>query len=198
MATDSLDADTADRLDMTRLATGDDGALESLMQRHGPAVYRLLLGLLQDPEEACDLAQETFVRLYQARGRFRSEDRLLPWLHTIALNLARNRLRWRRRHPTVSWGTVDGASQEPASSLELAASSEPSPLEQLQREERIRAVRQAVADLPPRLREVIVLCEWEERSQAEVATILRISPKAVESLLYRARRILRARLHAWL
>ena len=64
--------------------------------------------------------------------------------------------------------------------------------------ERARAVRVAVKQLPEDLREAIVLCEWEERSVAEAATILEATPKAVESRLYRARQVLRERLKSWL
>ena len=65
-------------------------------------------------------------------------------------------------------------------------------------EQRAGAVRLAVGQLPEKLREVIVLCEWEERRIAEAAAILDTTPKAVESSLYRARQLLRERLKAWL
>lgn len=191
------DTDPLDRADMQRLVAGDDSALDDLMRRHGAAVHRLLLGLVQDPEEANDLAQETFVRVYSARKRYRPADRFVPWLFTIATNLARNRLRWRARHPTVSLATLQPG-EDPPWRLDPEAPADPCPAERLQTEERIRAVRRAVAELPPRLREVVVLCEWEELSHLEVATVLGTTPKAVESLLYRARRLLRERLQPWL
>jgi RNA polymerase sigma-70 factor (ECF subfamily) len=65
-------------------------------------------------------------------------------------------------------------------------------------EERLEAVRRAVAELPASLREVVVLCEWEGLSQAEAATVLGTTVKGVESRLYRARQMLRARLQPWL
>ena len=75
---------------------------------------------------------------------------------------------------------------------------DPAPNEQTLAAERAAAVRAAVAGLPEDLRAAIVLCEWEERAVSEAATILRATPKAVESRLYRARRMLRERLKQWL
>lgn len=195
------ETDAQDRADMQRLVAGDDAALDDLMQRHGPAVHRLLVGLLQDPQDALDLAQETFVRVYQARHRFRTRDRFVPWLFTIATNLARNRLRWRQRHPTVTWEALAAQSMDCAcASTDRPAPSEvePSPAEVLQARERIEAVRRAIANLPVELREALLLCEWEDLSQAEAAAILGTTVKAVESRLYRARQILRAELRPWL
>lgn len=193
------DPDELDRRSMQRLAAGDDAALNELMERHGPAVYRLLLGLLQNPEDALDLAQETFVRLYRARARFRRTDRLVPWLYTIATNLARNRLRWRQRHPTISWESLAGEYRaDPVPATPSTPQTASSPADQLMTEERLEAVRRAVAELPASLREVVVLCEWEGLSQAEAATVLGTTVKGVESRLYRARQILRARLQPWL
>lgn len=195
------DSDDRDRADMQRLAAGEDAALDALMQRHAAAVHRLLLGLLGDPQDALDLTQETFVRVYQARHRFRPRERFIPWLFTIATNLARNRIRWRQRHPMVPWEPNPtgprnaGAGATPSVDCPEVADS---PAEILLSRERIDAVRQAVARLPPELREALVLCEWEELSQAEAAAVLGTTVKAVESRLYRARQILRAELRPWL
>lgn len=192
------DPDAQDRTDIQRLVAGDDGALNELIRRHGPTVHRLLLGLLNDPQDALDLAQETFVRVYQARHRFRTRDRFVPWLLTIATNLARNRLRWRQRHPTVPIETRSGDATDPAASSPALISNEPSPGERLLAQERLEAVRAAVAGLPAELREAVVLCEWEELSQAQAAAVLGTSAKAVESRLYRARQRLRSQLQHWL
>jgi RNA polymerase sigma-70 factor (ECF subfamily) len=115
---------------------------------------------------------------------------------TIAANLARNHFRWRSRHPTLS---LDAENPETEQSLgsTLPANS-PAPNEETLATERAEAVQMAVKNLPEDLREAIVLCEWEEHSVAEAATILEATPKAVESRLYRARQILRERLKNWL
>src|SRR5262245_54731783 len=96
------DAGPLDQDDMRRLVAGEQGALDMLMDRHAAAVHQFLLRMLGDPDDARELAQEAFVRVYQHRHRFRPEARFTTWLYTIAANLARNQLRWRARHATTS------------------------------------------------------------------------------------------------
>jgi RNA polymerase sigma-70 factor (ECF subfamily) len=187
-------ADTApqDRTDMARLAAGDDAALDDLMGRHAEAVLRYLVRLLHDEAEAEDVAQETFVRVYLHRTKFNPRQKFTTWLYSIATNLARDRQRWRTRHPQVALeaenGGVGGELKDvlPAPGL--------SPAEAAQAGERAELVRHAVAALPEDLRSPLVLAEYEELAQAEIAEILNCSPKAVEMRIYRARNFLRAKL----
>lgn len=196
MNMDITDSDAQDRADMARLAAGHDAALNDLMERHAAAVFRFLFRMLNHEDDANDLAQETFVRVFQARASFDPDKKFSTWLFTIAANLARNQIRWRTRHPNVS---LEAESESTEHSLtEKLASSSPTPKEQTLATERAVAVRAAVNELPEDMRAAIVLCEWEERSMAEAATILDATPKAIESRLYRARQILRDQLIGWL
>src|SRR5512137_3195644 len=99
---DTTDASALDGADMQRLAGGHDAALNDLMARHAQPVFQFLCRMLGNEDDANDLAQETFVRVYQHRGRFRPGARFSTWLYTIAANLARNHRRWLARHPNVS------------------------------------------------------------------------------------------------
>lgn len=192
----TTESDAQDRADMVRLAAGHDPALNDLMERHAPAVFRLLCRMLNNEDDANDLAQETFVSLFRSREKFRPNAKFSTWLFTIAANLARNQIRWRTRHPNVS---MDAESDSTDQALaETIASPAPTPKEQALSGERAAAVRIAVNNLPGDLREAIVLCEWEEHSLKEAAAILEATPKAIESRLYRARQILRERLKDWL
>jgi RNA polymerase sigma-70 factor (ECF subfamily) len=188
--------DAQDRADMERLAAGHDAALNDLMERHATPVFHFLCRMVGSEEDASDLAQETFVRVFKARGSFRTGEKFSTWLYTIAANLARNHFRWRSRHPTVSLETETGDSKQSLGSTLPART--PAPGEQFLAAERADAVRNAVRTLPDDLREAIVLCEWEERTVAEAAAVLGATPKAVESRLYRARQMLRERLEGWL
>jgi RNA polymerase sigma-70 factor (ECF subfamily) len=152
--------------------------------------------MLGNEDDANDLAQETFVRVFRARASFRTSEKFSTWLYTIAANLARNHFRWRARHLNVSLEAETGASEQTLGGT-LPANG-PAPNEQALTAERAAAVRVAVGKLPEDLREAIVLCEWEECTVAEAAAILETTPKAVESRLYRARQILRERLKSWL
>ena len=190
------ETDELDRMAMVRLAAGHDAALSDLMERHAPAVFRFLSRMLNNDDDANDLAQETFVRVYQARESFNTNKRFSTWLFTIAANLARNQIRWRSRHPNVSLESKLDA--EETSLAERISSTAPTPKEEVLSAERAAAVRAAVNALPADMREAIVLCEWEEFSMAETAAILKTTPKAIESRLYRARQSLRDRLKTWL
>ena len=192
----TTDSDALDRADMVRLARGQAAALNDLMARHATPVFRLLCRMLNNEDDANDLAQEAFVRVFQARGSFDPNQKFSTWLFTIAANLARNQIRWRTRHPNVS---LDAESDSTEQSLaERLPATTPTPKEQVLAGERGAAVRAAVNDLPEDMREALVLCEWEEHSVAEAAAILAATPKAIESRLYRARQILREQLKGWL
>jgi len=189
-------ADAYDRADMEQLIAGHDAALNDLMERHATPVFRFLCRMVGNEDDANDLAQETFVRVFRARASFRTNEKFSTWLYTIAANLARNHFRWRARHPNISLETETGESEQTLGSSLPA--NDPAPNEQALATERAAAVRIAVGKLPDDFREAIVLCEWEERSIAEAAAMLETTPKAVESRLYRARQILRERLKQWL
>lgn len=193
---DTTDAADLDRADMQRLAGGRDAALNDLMARHARPVFQFLCRMLGNKDDANDLAQETFVRVYQHRASFRPDARFTTWLYTIAANLARNHHRWLGRHPSVS---LDAESETTGQSIgDVLPSSHPSPDEAALATERAAAVRAAVEKLPADMREVVILCEWEDLSAAEAAAILDTTPKAVDNRLYRARNLLRERLKQWL
>jgi RNA polymerase sigma-70 factor (ECF subfamily) len=189
-------ADALDRADMERLAAGQDTALNDLMERHATPVFHFLCRMVGNEDDANDLAQETFVRVFRARASFRPNEKFSTWLFTIAANLARNHFRWRSRHPNVSLEAETGETEQTLGGTLPA--NDPAPNEQALATERAAAVRDAVGKLPEDLREAVVLCEWEECSMAEAAAILETTPKAVESRLYRARQMLREKLKSWL
>ena len=175
---------------------GQDTALNDLMERHATPVFHFLCRMVGNEDDANDLAQETFVRVFKSRGSFRMSEKFSTWLFTIAANLARNHFRWRSRHLNISLETENAETEQTLGST--LPSDNPAPNEQALATERAAAVHAAVGKLPEDLREAMVLCEWEELSMAEAATILGTTPKAVESRLYRARQLLRERLKGWL
>ena len=181
--------DEADRLAMARLAAGEELALNELMRRHAEPLYHFLLRLLQNETQAADLAEESFVRVYQHRARYRPKHKFSTWLYTIAANLARDVQRHRARHPQVSL-----EAEHPETGLafrELLPDAKPGPIERMEAAERAEAVRRALAALPEDLRVPLLLAEYEDKSYAEIATILDCSVKAVEMRIYRARQQLR-------
>lgn len=179
-----------DRALMQRVQQGDEGALGALMERWELPVKSVIGRLVFNASEAEELAQETFVRVWQQREKFRPAAEFRPWLFAIAINLARNRLRWWRRRPAVAlheWSETAEPRSGPAAEPAHGAHA-------LERVERAAAVRDAIAALPAELREALVLFEYEQLSHAEIAQAVNASPKAVETRIYRAREKLRAAL----
>lgn len=192
----NLEADARDREDMERLMAGQDAALNDLMERHATPLFHFLCRMTGNEDDANDLAQETFVRVFKSCKSYRTGQKFSTWLFTIAANLARNHFRWRSRHPNLSLEAENPVTEQSLGST-LPANT-PTPKEAVIAGERAQAVRDAVKNLPEEMRAAIVLCEWEERGVTEAAAILETTPKAVESRLYRARRLLRERLQSWL
>jgi RNA polymerase sigma factor (sigma-70 family) len=164
---------------MQRVQAGDEAALGRLMERWELPVTRLLARIVLNASDASELAQETFVRVWTQREKFRAGAEFRPWMFSIAVNLGRNRLRWWRRRPEIAleeW-IETGESETAARTVE--------------RQERAQAVQAAVAALPLELREALVLFEYEGLSHAEIAVALDCTAKAVETRVYRAREKLR-------
>jgi RNA polymerase sigma-70 factor (ECF subfamily) len=186
------DANEQDLLDMTRLAADHGAALNDLMSRHAERLFQYLVRSLQNEDDAADLAQETFVRVYQNRAKFDAHKKFSTWLYAIASNLVRDRYRWRKRHLQVSLdATNEATGNEFGESLPDPA---PPASETLQRSERAEVVRRAVAALPEQLRVPLILAEYEEKSHAEIGEILGCSARAVEVRIYKARQKLRVSL----
>lgn len=193
-----VDPEALDQADMARLQTGHEAALNALMDRHAGALFGFLCRFVRDEDAANDLAQESFVRVYQNRATFKPGMRFSSWLFTIAGNLARNHLRSRARRPEVSLESGSVSADGRDSAEDRFSETGLAPDEQSLHAERAAEVRHAVSQLPDDLREAIVLCELEDRTVAEAAAILETTVKAVESRLYRARQMLRQRLSRWL
>jgi len=175
-----------DTIDIQALRSGEDNALDRLMTRWQVPLRSFLYRHTQNEEDALDLAQETFVRVFQHRDRFQAEGKFSTWLFAIAYNLARDRARQHNRRPTQSLEDTP----------ELADSRQP--FISADEKERATAVRAAIADLPDDLRAAVILFEYEERSHAEIASIVGASAKAVETRLYRARQLLKKTLARYL
>lgn len=182
-----MSSTTRDELDaelMRTLAEGDDLALNRLMDTWSQPLIGYLLRLTGSHATACDLAQETFVRVHRHRFGYRSSQKFSTWLFAIATNLARNHARWRSRHPE--------ALTEPENLRELAvATPHASPDEQAAANERLAALQKAVSELPQDMREILILSTWHGMSHADIARVQNTSEKAVELRLYRARKLLR-------
>jgi len=165
---------------------GDTRAFEQLVRVYQRPIYRVAWGITRNAADADDLAQETFVRAYQAIGRFRVGEPLYPWLSRIAVNLAYSLFRHRRRRPETAlepllesgqqWGVDDD------------------PAEAVLEGERREQLGAAFDELSGEHRAILVLRVIEDMSYEQIAATLGIPAGTVMSRLSRARADLRAKL----
>jgi RNA polymerase sigma-70 factor (ECF subfamily) len=155
---------------------GDEGAFGELLRRHQNTVYGFARRMLGDDQEAQDVAQETFLRLYRSAGRYRPEASLRTFLLRIAKNICIDF--HRKKRPELMEELPEMASDE-------------SPLDLLEAAIETRQLEKAIEDLPIHQRAALLLRQGEHLNYAQIAEVLDISASAVESLLVRARRTLR-------
>lgn len=181
---------TTDEQIVERARVGDREAFGEIVRRWERKIFALAYGILGSPEDARDATQETFIAAYRNLQGFRGDAKVSSWLHRIAVNQCISRQRKARvRHET---GLEDERDAE--GERFLATAEHASPAKSAERREAAEAVRRAVAALPPELREVVLMKEFEELTFQEIADALEIPLSTVKSRLYTALRQLRLRL----
>ena len=170
---------------------GDREAFNELMEKYQKKVFSISYGMLSDYEDASDASQEVFVKVYRSIASFKGEASFATWLYRICANVCNDMLRKRqRRGVSVS---LDTEEDERGSAAELV-SDEPTPEESLELSETQRLVRNAVNELSPEYREIIIYSDLQQMSYDEIAKILRCPTGTVKSRLNRARNALRKKL----
>ena len=181
---------------LERLRRGEAAAYERLVAEQSGDVYALLFRLTNDPEEARDLTQETFLRAFQSINRFRGDSTLKTWIYRIAINQARNRWRWwrrRRRDATVSLDATDDQRDTPLAAT-LPNAHALNPEQETLAREREGQLRDALLGLRRSYREAVILRDVEGFSYEEIAAALQISIGTVKSRISRGRLELRKKL----
>lgn len=180
---------------ITAARAGQQDAFAEIVERHSGTIYNLALRLVNNPQEAEEVLQETFISAFQALDRFEGRSQLGTWLYRIAYNAALMRLR-RRRVPTESLDEptmTDDGDLLPREFVDWSTL----PDEQLLGKERRRVLDAALASLPDTLRSVFVLRDIEGLSTAETAEALGLTETNVKVRLHRARLALREKLSGY-
>lgn len=174
---------------MARLASGESSALEGLMERYQQDIFRFCLHYLKDPERSRDMAQETFIRVFTASGRFDPARKFRPWVLCIARNLCLNEL---KRKKTVPMDSLEEYASSARVDLgRLTTTAEVSPDEFAISGERRKLLEEALHTLKEDAREIVVLRFFERMSAREIAEIVGSTEGAVRTKLHRALNSLR-------
>jgi RNA polymerase sigma-70 factor (ECF subfamily) len=183
---------------MIQVRTDVVGAFETLVERYQNRLVGILFHLVGNRDEAEDLCQEVFLRIYKARKGYRPRAKFSTWLFTIANNLALNYLRSKGRNPSVPIGGRSNDSKAVVSVAQQLAGREGTPSTEMRQAELSEIVRDALAVLNEDQKLAVLLNKFEEMSYAEIADVMGRSPAAVKSLLARARNQLREQLEPYL
>ena len=171
-----------------QLRAGDEGAFKTLVANYQDLVYNTALGIVQNNEDAEDVAQEVFVQVYRSIDQFKGDARLSTWIYRITTTKALDHIRSRKRKKrfafiTSLFGPNDELVHEPVDFQHPGVA--------LDRKEQAALLFRMIDQLPENQKVAFTLHKTEELSYQEIADVMQISVSAVESLLFRARQNLR-------
>jgi len=186
----------SDSVLVQRFQEGDESAFDGLVERHAAKAYQIAYGVLGDKQDAEEVAQDVFVRVYRALGRFRGDSEFSTWMYRIAMNLARNKYRWNKSRGAQRHLSIDAPIEGRNGSelrLELPAE-KPAPDEEVSLAEFKADISTQLETLPPLYREVLVLRNVKDMSYERIADLLGCKLGTIKSRIARAREELRRRL----
>lgn len=174
---------------MLAFQQGDKRAFEQLMIKYFPRVLNFIFRYVGDRSLAEDLTQEVFIKVYKSAPHYQVKSKLSTWIFTIAKNISLNELRKHRvriQSLDATHDTGEGHVQ-----VQLADANQLDPAEQILKSEKNKLIRQAILDLPENQKTAVLLRRYEQFSYDQIAQVMKTTPKAVKSLLNRAKENLR-------
>ncbi|HKL71371.1 MAG TPA: RNA polymerase sigma factor [Marinilabiliaceae bacterium] len=174
---------TTDESLIERIELGDDSAFELLVKRYQQKVFQTCIGFVHNEEDAADLTQEVFIRVYKRLHTFKGNSTFSTWIYRISMNMSLNFLRKRKVKHLFTRIDQNEGKQE-------IISEERTDQNILRRDEK-KKIQRILQKLTVAQRKAFVLSHYQELSNQELADVMEISIKAAESLLYRARTRLR-------
>jgi len=183
---------TSDHELLERCRAGDEEAFDDLVRRHQQRAFNVAFQVLRDREDATEVAQDAFVRIYRSVDSFRGECEFTTWLHQIVVNLARNKHRWWKRRGRQSSVSLDSPVEmgDGEAPMQIAASGDAPDVETV-KAEFVELLSRRMEELPRKLCEVLVLRNVEDLSYGQIAVVLDCSIGTVKSRIARARKALR-------
>lgn len=185
-------AEASDKVLLERCRAGDETAFDDLVLRHQQRAFNVAFQLLRDHEDATEVAQDAFVRIYRSVGSFRGECEFTTWLHQIVVNLARNKHRWWKRRGRQAGVSLDTPVKTDDGEVPLQIANDTDPPDvQTVKTEFMELLSRRMDELPRKFREVLVLRNIENLSYEQIASVLGCSIGTVKSRIARARETLR-------
>lgn len=177
---------------LEELRNGRDSALNEIIDRWKKPLTSFAWRYVQNETDAQDLVQETFVKVYKNKDRFRPNTRLSAWLFTTLANQCRNFGRWKRRHPTVALLSMSDTTEATTQAVKTDPTDlDPTPEVNAETDDLVAHLQRAIQGLPHDLKTTLILYQYEGLSYKEIAEVLGCSPKGVETRLYRTRKQLK-------
>lgn len=177
-----------------RLKQGDEAAFKQIVESSQGLVYNTALGIVQNPEDAEDVAQEVFVQLYESIKGFKGESKLSTWLYRVTVSKAMDHLRKKKRKKRFAFvqslfGMNDELVHDPPDFVHPGVT--------LDNKEKAKELFKAINELPEKQKTAFTLNRIEGLSYQEISEIMKLSVASVESLLHRARKNLRKTLESF-
>ena len=172
---------------LTRYMAGEEGAFRELVNRYKNSLYAFLRRFLNRQDLVEDVFQETFLQLYMSKESFDMSRPLRPWLFTIAANKAKDALRKMQRQSSIELGAIADAGDVSIDDVvNLLDSYKTTPVEEVSKSETAQRVREIIANMPEKLRGILILAYFEQFSYKQMAEILSIPIGTVKSRLHTA------------
>lgn len=177
-----------------QLKQGNETAFKSLVDNHQKLVVNTCYGLVQNREDAEDIAQDVFIEVYRKIHDFREDSKLSTWLYRIAVNRSLNHIRDNKKHRWFR-SFEDEVSEKRNQLLKIEATKSDEPEYGLENQQRALILKEAINGLPKKQKVAFTLSKYEELSYQEIAEVMELSISSVESLLFRAKKGLQKKLY---
>ncbi len=177
-----------------QLKQGSEAAFKKLVERHQKLVVNTCYGLVQNREDAEDVAQDVFIEVYRNIQKFRADSKLSTWLYRIAVNRSLNHIRDNKKNKWFH-SFEDEVAAKKMQLQQLQSSKTENPEFELENKQRAIILHEAINSLPKNQKVAFALSKYEELSYQEIAEVMDLSVSSVESLLFRAKKALQKKLY---